>query len=294
MTANRFDHFAKDLLEAVLEHAGSVTVEREVPPTAAQKIDVWFVPDAARADGRKPLGLLGRMVESPSLIEPFHHTPIVDDVRECVRKALNWNHQLARKPEPLEEPVLWVLSAGRPESALRQFAMKPLDAFPRGVYVGPPALRMRLVVLSELPPERDTLLVRLMGAGAVWDQAMTELRALPEDAYERRHALPAIDRWYHLTDDNSENEDKMRNAEQAYEEMKARFRQEGRREGESVGRRFELQRLFARRLGRTLSATEEAVLLRRFDDLGPDRLGDLVLELDGPALAAWLAEPGAT
>ena len=193
MTANRFDHFAKDLLEAVLEHAGSVTVEREVPPTAAQKIDVWFVPDAARADGRKPLGLLGRMVESPSLIEPFHHTPIVDDVRECVRKALNWNHQLARKPEPLEEPVLWVLSAGRPESALRQFAMKPLDAFPRGVYVGPPALRMRLVVLSELPPERDTLLVRLMGAGAVWDQAMTELRALPEDAYERRHALPAIE-----------------------------------------------------------------------------------------------------
>jgi hypothetical protein len=37
---------------------------------------------------------------------------------------------------------------------------------------------------------RDTLLVRLLGAGSVLKQAIAELQALPADAPERRLALP--------------------------------------------------------------------------------------------------------
>lgn len=39
---------------------------------------------------------------------------------------------------------------------------------------------------------RDTLLVRLLGAGAVLKQAIAELQALPADAAERRLALPVL------------------------------------------------------------------------------------------------------
>jgi hypothetical protein len=50
----------------------------------------------------------------------------------------------------------------------------------------------RLVVVSELAVTRDTLVMRLMGAGSVLKQAMAELMALPADAPERGVALPAL------------------------------------------------------------------------------------------------------
>lgn len=49
----------------------------------------------------------------------------------------------------------------------------------------------------------------------------------------------------------------------------------------------------ARRLGRTLTDAEQATLLARVESLGPDRLGDVILDLDGAQLGAWLADPTA-
>ncbi len=46
--------------------------------------------------------------------------------------------------------------------------------------------------------------------------------------------------------------------------------------------------------GRPLADAERAEVLRRLDTLGPDRIGDVVLDLERDALAAWLADPDAT
>jgi hypothetical protein len=46
------------------------------------------------------------------------------------------------------------------------------------------------VVVKELPVTRDTLLLRLLGAGSVLKHAIAELQALPAEAPERRLALP--------------------------------------------------------------------------------------------------------
>ena len=54
----------------------------------------------------------------------------------------------------------------------------------------PPLHCTRLVVVSELPVTRDTLLVRLLGAGSTLKHAIAELQALPAEAPERRLALP--------------------------------------------------------------------------------------------------------
>jgi hypothetical protein len=56
----------------------------------------------------------------------------------------------------------------------------------------PPLHCTRLVVVNELPVTRDTLLVRLLGAGSVLKLAIAELQTLPEDAPERRLALPVL------------------------------------------------------------------------------------------------------
>ena len=55
-----------------------------------------------------------------------------------------------------------------------------------------------------------------------------------------------------------------------------------------------LAHLFERRLGRALTAVERGVLVRRLDALGPERLGDLVVDFPPEALAAWLAAPDAS
>jgi len=47
---------------------------------------------------------------------------------------------------------------------------------------------------------------------------------------------------------------------------------------------------FERRLRRALTAAERDTLLARFSTHGPDRLGDVVLDLAPEALAAWLAD----
>jgi len=72
---------------------------------------------------------------------------------------------------------------------------------------------------------------------------------------------------------------------ETFEQFKDKLRHEGERLG--------LQRLYARRLGRSLSADEETTLVQRLDTVGPDRLGDVVLDLSPDALAAWLRDPDA-
>lgn len=52
-------------------------------------------------------------------------------------------------------------------------------------------------------------------------------------------------------------------------------------------------RLFERKLSRTPTEREHGEIVRRLSVLGADRLADVVLDLDGAQLAAWLADPDA-
>jgi hypothetical protein len=54
-----------------------------------------------------------------------------------------------------------------------------------------------------------------------------------------------------------------------------------------------LVRQFERRLGRALAEGERTALGKRLATLGPDRLGDVVLDLAPQELASWLADPNA-
>jgi hypothetical protein len=75
-------------------------------------------------------------------------------------------------------PTQWVISSGRPRSDIEGLWLRPMSGWPPGFYEGPPLLWTRLVVVSELPAGRDTLLLRLLGANRVLKQAIAELKAL--------------------------------------------------------------------------------------------------------------------
>lgn len=71
-------------------------------------------------------------------------------------------------------------------STVTKLELRGARGWPGGVYLfGDDVLRVGIVVASELPRDRSTLLVRLMAAGPLLQQAIEDLASLPDDAHER-------------------------------------------------------------------------------------------------------------
>jgi hypothetical protein len=240
---NLFDQLAKRIRRAVYARAGVVESQHEVAGDA-QQIDTLFRLNPALAPELDGLGLLGRMIDGPKTVfEAFHEALSVDDYRDCVRKQLTADHVdvLAAKakddPRP-PFPRMWLLVAGRPKTVIRGYGLEHLPSFPEAFLEGQPEERVRLVVLPELPPTRDTLLLRLMAAGDVLRAALAELARLPEDAWERRIAMPPLLALRmeipHDSTDPDEREYLM-NGMELYEQWERQVRREGAEQGVKKG-----------------------------------------------------------
>ncbi|MEI7893032.1 MAG: hypothetical protein WCI05_08070, partial [Myxococcales bacterium] len=120
------------------------------------------------------------MASVPCLIEIYARAPTAEDFRACLSKHLAYWRQRARKHEkeaeeakrlgnPAEafvEPYLLIVAAGSPTGLRSKLRLVRASGWPKGVYFfRDDVLRVGLVVASELPRRRFTLLVRLMAAG---------------------------------------------------------------------------------------------------------------------------------
>ncbi|MBI5517918.1 MAG: hypothetical protein HY909_29370 [Deltaproteobacteria bacterium] len=298
-----YDVMARGLLEGALTGPCVVRTEESVVADA-RAIDTLVEPLPGRAGELASRGLLGRMALEPGSIEAFHDPPSLDEVDECLLKVIALHSRqratwralpLPRSASPPPRPGLWVVSAGVPDAVLEAWALAPMDGWPTGCFANASVRAPRLVVVSQLQRTRETLLLRLLGTDRVLRAAFEDLHALPEDAWERemlapllallRHDLPRMGVVSYTPE-----EDSMRYQEAARitEELRRKDRAEALSQGLAP-----LLRQFERRLGRGLTEPERAVLLARLGSLGPARLGDVVLDLDPQALAAWLTDPNA-
>lgn len=177
-----FDYFAKRVVQAGVAPACISASEHEVRHDS-QRADLFIEPDPARLDKLRPLGLLGRFCARVCSMEFFHGTPGALYVEACVAKILALRRK--RRREKQREPVQWILVSGTPKRAMRDFGFAPARGWGLGVHASPGGLSTYIVVASELPVTRDTLLVRLLaGRGHVLQRAKDELRWLPKDAVE--------------------------------------------------------------------------------------------------------------
>jgi hypothetical protein len=199
------------------------------------------------------MGLLGELSAEPSLFEPFHGTPSLRQVRQCLRKQLTWHHELERRarasahspsqdadPEvPPEQavpfPALVIISPGRPETVLEAYGCKPVRP---GVYHAVPGLVMRVIVLAELPRTRETVLLRLLGSGRLLREALADLTALADDAWERSIATPLLVHFRLALDEPATNEEDDVSAQirEWFEEYERKLRAEESNEGHNEGR----------------------------------------------------------
>ena len=286
-----FDQFAKRLFTAAWEGTGVVQTDAEVL-VDAQFIDLWFEPDPTRDAERATRGLVGAMGREVCGLEVFRKTPNIREVCGCLRKQFTQHHNriLAAErnelPVPKQPAVMWLLSSGQPKTGMAFVRVRRMKGWPRGFYEGGSGLLFRVVVLSELPVTRETLVLRLLGTGAVRQAALLELQALPEDAWERQVAMPALVDLRMLLSANtvtytedSEEKEFLMTTQSLYEQWSRKLRQESRQEGRLEGlddgikkgrvegEREALTRLFVKRLGRPLTEAEQQTVALRHEKL---------------------------
>ncbi|MEO7330411.1 MAG: hypothetical protein ABI193_17680 [Minicystis sp.] len=234
-----FDQLVKRLAREGFAPGGHVETEAEVSPDP-QRIDVWFWPDASRV--RKvvaPLGLFGRMGLRSCTLEPFHRTPTGAQVVDCLVKHRLFCRDLARRTPRPPAPLQWIICAERPTAALAGLCFRRSRLGP-GIYDGPPLLRSRIVMVSELPRTRDTLLVRLMGAGETLKLALQDAWALPPDAVESGLALPILvtlrfEVPAELSKQTEIDREFLRMTTEEYKKWMSDLKQEALKEGEAQG-----------------------------------------------------------
>ena len=247
-----FDQFAKRLFTAAWEGTGVVQTDAEIL-VDAQFIDLWFEPDPTRDAERATRGLVGAMGREVCGLEVFRKTPDVQEVSGCFRKQFTQHHNrmLTAKrngqPVPPLPSVMWLLSSGHPTMGMTFVRVRRMKRWPRGFYEGGSGFLFRVVVLSELPIKRETLVLRLLATGEVRQRALRELMALPEDAWERQVATPILVDLRMLLSaeqvtytEGSEEEQFLMTTQNLYEEWARKTRQEGYEQGEIEAKnRFE-------------------------------------------------------
>jgi hypothetical protein len=218
---NRFDHLAKQIGQKALGPSGTTVTQDAINPET-QYADLRYEPDPARQGERDRLGLLGRLAACACILEIYSEAPQAEDFRACLTKHLAAWQQRVRdakseskkrnEPPPREDSVasfLWIIAAGAPATLVTKLKLERSPHWPTGIYLfGEDVLRVGLVVASELPRDRTTLLVRLMAAGPLLAPAVKDVATLPPDAYERAISEPILLQFQHmLGQDSSQDPD---------------------------------------------------------------------------------------
>jgi hypothetical protein len=196
---NPFDQLAKKVGKEALSACGETLVQYELSRDA-QQADLRHDPDPTKNAERVRLGLLGRLAAVLCLIDIYGHAPDREEFCACMSRHHAHQAETVRQgrannkrrkdkglpPEPIAEPHLWIVAASFSAPMLRELRVKRATGWPRGIYFhGGSVYNTGIVVASELPRKRSTILVRIMAAGSGLAAAIAELASLPPNAHER-------------------------------------------------------------------------------------------------------------
>ncbi|GCA92562.1 DUF4351 domain-containing protein [Microcystis aeruginosa] len=172
----------KDYLETFLASSGDVKTSLDVT-AKTQEIDVYFRPTSPEMPPE--LGLLGRLVQTPCLLEPHRNPVTIEGILACLSKLLTVREQLQREAHRHQQPLLaeniprlWILTPTASQRIITAFSGQLNPDWGEGIYFLPPALTTSLIVLHQLPETPETLWLRLLGRGGTRTRAIDELEAL--------------------------------------------------------------------------------------------------------------------
>jgi len=219
MTRPPHDQFAKQYLEGLLSPLGKVEVRKEVADETRQ-VDVFFSPDSNMRGNAQSLGLLGQMVTTSTLLEPFRNAP---------------NTSISFQ-------------------ILESFDAKlELENWTEGIDFLSPSHRTAIIAINQLPITPDTLLLRLLGRGKTQSQAVRELLELPSGDSFRQNVMELLISWRVSVEINnlleSEDREVFMALSQSYLEWKEATKREGLQQGLQQGQRQIIENLMQVRFG---------------------------------------------
>ncbi|MCL1471649.1 hypothetical protein [Argonema antarcticum] len=297
MTRQPHDQFAKQYLEELLAPLGEVEISREIAGEVRQ-VDICFAPNPT-AD-REILGLLGKMVSTPCLLEPFRNQPSKTEIRSCMVKLFSLHSELQRKARREDEelpeaelPRLWILATSASAALLDSFGARlDPDNWPIGVYFLADALKTAVVAINQLPLTEQTLWLRILGKGTTQQQAINEITALPPENPLRRNVLELISTWRinverkdNLTEDEREL---IMNLTPAYLEWRENTLREGVQEGVREGSLQERRLVVGNLLRLRFDSVDEELsrVIEPLLKLPPEEYSRLLLQLSREDLLA--------
>ena len=84
----------KDYLETFLSSSGDVKTSLDVT-AKTQEIDVYFRPNSPEMPTE--LGLLGKLAQTPCLLEPYRNPVTIEGILACLSKLFTVREQLQRE-----------------------------------------------------------------------------------------------------------------------------------------------------------------------------------------------------
>jgi hypothetical protein len=201
MAQNSFDQFSKQYLEEFLSPYGSVEISREVLGEPLF-VDVFFMPAAPSASIAQDLGLLGRIAQTPCLIEPFRNSPTLAEVRNCLQKLFHVHGDMHRRAKQekkslaeSELPTLWILVTAASKTLLSKANVIEDKSWPTGVYFISELVKTAIVSINQIPNTEDTIWLRILGRGETQQQALTEVLSFNQTDPRRLSILKLLATW---------------------------------------------------------------------------------------------------
>lgn len=250
----RHDELRKRALSLWFRGMGEVEIDARVAGES-RRGDVLYTEGRGAEAQRRRLGVLGDLARGRVLFELFYNPPTPFDLRSCVLKGVDLEARdrraarRARRPlGDVQGPALCVITPTLSAELRAGAAASPVEGGAHGLYAMPSLWRTVVVVVHELPGERATLWLRLLGRGEVQAQAVRELLELTDRDPLRDATMHLLVAWQQSLPppaQQSEEEQELRmNWEQAYERWEkkvttaamARGRAEGKAEGKAEGR----------------------------------------------------------
>ena len=285
----------KDYLETFLSSSGDVKTSLDVT-AKTQEIDVYFRPNSPEMPTE--LGLLGKLAQTPCLLEPYRNPVTIEGILACLSKLLTVREQLQREAHRNQQPLLaeniprlWILTPTASQRIITAFSALNHPDWGEGIYFLPPALTTSLIVLHQLPETPETLWLRLLGRGGTRSRAIDELEALsPSHPFKSASLklLYNLSRNLQALPKRTQEESKfiMRLAP-LYEQDREKAIQQGEAIGLQKGEANLVLRLLNRRFGELpphITETIQKLTVEQLEDLG-EALLDFKSQAD---LINWL------
>jgi hypothetical protein len=198
MTQIPFDQMSKQYLEEFLTPFGMVQRQYEIPGEA-KFVDIWFVPHQG-INQAEELGVLGRMIQTSCLLEPYRNVPTRTEVRVSVMKLV-WVQEEERRKAQKEElsdeelPWLWILAATTSKPLLEAAHVFTKADWMPGVYFIADLFKSAIIAIDQLPETEATLWLRILGRGETQERAIREVLALPAEHPKRGSILRLLASW---------------------------------------------------------------------------------------------------